>query len=187
MPVNHPNFVQHVVDFDRLSELALSSCDDVFCALGTTIRKAGSQAAFRKVDFDYPRLIADAGLRSGAQRFTLVSSVGADPNSRNFYLRTKGQLEQAVAAMPFQAVHILRPSLLLGTRAESRLGEGFAQSVLPLIGPLLGGQYRKYRAIPAETVAAAMVSVADVSATGVQVYEYDDIKKFGESRLRRAA
>ena len=176
MPVNHPKFVQQVVDFERISELALSSCDDVFCALGTTIKKAGSQAAFRRVDVDYPRMIAESGLRSGAQRFILVSSVGADPSSRSFYLRTKGELEQAVAAMPFQAVHILRPSLLLGTRPESRLGEGIAQKLMPLVSPLLRGRYSKYRPIAAAKVASAMVYVAGLSAAGVHVYEYPEIR-----------
>lgn len=185
MPVNHPNFVQHVVDFERLGDLALSSCDDVFCALGTTIRKAGSQAAFRRVDFDYARMIAEVGLRSGAQRFMLTSSVGADPNSRNFYLRTKGELEQAVASLPFAAVHILRPSLLLGTRTESRFGEGVAQAIIPIVAPLLRGEYSKYRPIPAQTVAAAMVYAAGTNVTGVHVYEYEDIKKFGEKALPR--
>jgi uncharacterized protein YbjT (DUF2867 family) len=183
MPVNHPNFVQQVIDFERLGEVTVSSCDDVFCALGTTIRKAGSKAAFRKVDLEYSRLMAEAGLRSGAQRFMLVSSVGADPNSRNFYLRTKGELEQALATLPYSAVHILRPSLLLGTRSERRFGEGLGQAVMPLIAPLMRGEYRKYRAIPAETVAAAMVYAAGLSATGVHVYEYDEIKRFGESRM----
>lgn len=177
MPLNHPKLDQRVVDFERLQELPVSSCDDVFLALGTTMRKAGSQAAFRKVDYEYPRRIAEAGLRLGAQRLVLVSSVSADPNSRNFYIRVKGELEQAVAPMPFEAVYILRPSLLLGRRAEKRFGEGIAQSLMPLIAPVMRGEWKRYRAISAETVAKAMVGAAQSGQRGVHVYEYDDIRK----------
>jgi uncharacterized protein YbjT (DUF2867 family) len=171
-----------VVEFERLLELPVSSCDDVFLAMGTTIRKAGSQAAFRKVDLEYPRRIAEASLRLGAQRLVLVSSVGADPNSRTFYLRVKGELEQALATMPFEAVHILRPSLLLGRRAEKRFGEGIAQVMMPLIAPVMGGQWRRFRAVKADTVAKAMVAATQSGQRGVQVHEYDDIVKLAESR-----
>lgn len=177
MPLNHPKLDQRVVDFERLQELPVSSCDDVFLTMGTTIRKAGSQAAFRKVDLEYPRRIAEASLRLGAQRLVLVSSVGADPNSRTFYLRVKGELEQAIAMMPFESVHILRPSLLLGHRAEKRFGEAIGQVLMPLMAPLMGGQWRRYRAIAAETVAKAMVAAAQSGQRGVHVYEYDDIVK----------
>lgn len=173
-----------VVDFDRLSPTDLAGADQVFCALGTTIKKAGSQAAFRKVDFECIASLARAAAEAGAKRFVLVSSVGADPNSRNFYLRTKGETEQAVSALPFEAVHIFRPGLLLGHRAEKRTGERLAQIVMPAINFLLAGELRKYRAIPAETVARAMVQVIRVGNTGTRIYEYTEIRAFGSSIVR---
>src|SRR5262249_62336295 len=99
----------------------LHGAQDVFCALGTTIRKAGSEAAFRKVDLEMPLRAAQEALKAGAEQFVVVSSVGADPNSKNFYLRTKGELEAELAKLPFGAIHILRPSLLIGRRQEFRL------------------------------------------------------------------
>jgi uncharacterized protein YbjT (DUF2867 family) len=169
-----------VVDFEHLSPADLAGADDIFCTLGTTIKKAGSQAAFRKVDYDAIVNLARAGLEAGAKRFMLVSSIGADPKSSNFYLRVKGETEQAVAALPFEAVHIMRPSLLLGHRQESRAGEGIAQTVMPLLNSLLCGPLRKYRAIPAETVAKAMVQAAESPAAGVHIYDYDQIGKLAE-------
>lgn len=180
MPLNHPKLDQRVISFDWLQELPVSSCDDVFLALGTTIKKAGTQASFRKVDYEYPRRIAEAGMRLGAQRLALVSSVGADPKSRNFYLRVKGELEQAVAAMRFESAHILRPSLLLGRRAEKRFGEGLAQAVMPLIAPVMLGEWKRYRAIPAEIVAKAMIGAAQSGQRGVHVHEYEDIVRLAE-------
>src|SRR5579872_661285 len=114
--------LEKVIDFDRLADLKIPAGAHVYCALGTTIRKAGSQEAFRRVDFEYPRALAE---RTAAARgkFVLVSSVSADAKSRNFYLRVKGDLEEAIRAMPLEAFHIFRPSFLLGDRKEKRSGE----------------------------------------------------------------
>ncbi len=172
-----------IVDFDRLSSADLAGADDVFCALGTTIKKAGSQAAFRKVDFDYIVNLARAAAEAGAKRFMLVSSVGADPHSPNFYLRVKGETEQAVSALPFEAVHIFRPGLLLGQRAERRTGERIAQIVMPVLNSMLIGALLKYRAVPAGTVANAMIRIAGTHSSGVHLHDYSQIKLFGESYL----
>jgi uncharacterized protein YbjT (DUF2867 family) len=171
------------VDFDHLSATDLAGANDVFCALGTTIKKAGSQVAFRKVDHEYVVNLARAAVEAGAKRFMLVSSVGADPHSGNFYLRVKGETEQAISALPFESVHIFRPGLLLGHRAEKRTGEGLAQLVMSKVNFLLAGGLRKYRAITAETVAKAMVRVAGTNTTGVHTYHFDEIKLFGESTM----
>jgi uncharacterized protein YbjT (DUF2867 family) len=149
----------------------------VFCALGTTIGKAGSQEAFRKVDFGYPKRLADLALQAGARQFLLVSSVGADPKSRNFYLRVKGELEEALNAMPFDAVHAFRPSFLIGDRAEKRAGETIAVPIARVLGSLLVGVLRKYRAISGDTVAAAMVGAARESRSGRWVYHYDEMRR----------
>ena len=119
----------HVIDFDRLASYAsLLAVDQILCALGTTIRKAGSQQAFRTVDFEYPAEIARLGIERGARHFLLVSALGADARSRVFYNRVKGELENAVLALPYRAHTIVRPSLLLGEREETRLGERSARN-----------------------------------------------------------
>jgi uncharacterized protein YbjT (DUF2867 family) len=173
--IDDPRLVQKAVNFDQLASLALPPIDDVFCALGTTIRTAGSQEAFRHVDVDYPLAAAHLGLKFGAKQFVLVSSVGADPASKNFYLRCKGELERNVAALPFQAVHILRPSLLMGHRAESRPAESFAIGAVKVFQFLFVGPLRRYHPISAQSVGNSMVSAALSGRQGVNVDEYDQI------------
>jgi len=111
----------------------LQGAQDVFCALGTTIRKAGSQEAFRHVDLELPLRAAEQALKAGAEQFIVVSSVGADPASKNFYLRTKGEIERELARLHFKALHILRPSLLIGKRPEFRLGEAIGMKIAPVL------------------------------------------------------
>jgi uncharacterized protein YbjT (DUF2867 family) len=163
----HPKLEEHRVDFERLQEARERfAVDDVFCCLGTTIRKAGSREAFRRVDHDYPVEAARLASSQGASRYLLVSAMGADPGSRFFYNRVKGEAEEAVRAVPFQAVWVVRPSLLLGEREETRPGEKAAELVLRPLGPLMRGPLRRYRAIPARDVAAAMVRLALSDGTG---------------------
>ena len=158
-------------DFANLDALAPElAVDDVFCCLGTTIRAAGSQAAFERVDFHMVVDLARATQRAGAKRFLVVSAVGASPRAAAFYSRVKGRMEQAVRELPFAAVHLVRPSLLLGDRAERRPGEQAAQAVAPLLAPLLRGPLAKYRAVPAEDVAAALVTLARRPAKGAHVH-----------------
>ena len=161
-PFRDPKLTQRVVDFERL-EAALTgiAADDVFCCLGTTIRKAGSQEAFRLVDHDYPLALARFAKAAGAGKFLMVSALGADPESSVFYNRVKGEVEQAIAANRLPATYFFRPSLLMGPRAEDRSGEKIAIAVGKLIAPFLIGGLRKYRPIHADTVAAAMVYVAN--------------------------
>jgi uncharacterized protein YbjT (DUF2867 family) len=171
----HPRLTQKIVSFENLHATDFASTEDVFCALGTTIRKAGSQDAFRRVDYEFPLAAARQALQSGAKRFILVSSVGADPRSKNFYLRTKGELEQAVSSLGFQAVHIFRPSILLGKREEFRAGERVATVIAPALNLALIGGLRRYRAIQAATVGKAMVAAARQEESGTKIYEYDQI------------
>ena len=166
---------ERLLDFDRLNELELPAGAHVFCALGTTIKRAGSQRPFRRVDFDYPRMLAERTAAAGG-KYMLISSVGADAKSRNFYLRVKGELEETIGAMGIEAVHIFRPSFLIGERAENRAGETFGVAATRAVGPLLVGGLRKYRAIEASTVARAMVAAAKTSLAGTFVYHYDEIR-----------
>jgi uncharacterized protein YbjT (DUF2867 family) len=148
----------HQVDFDALEAHAgLFGVDDIFCCLGTTIRKAGSREAFRRVDLDYPLQAARMGRAAGALQFLLVSAVGADSSSRVFYNRVKGEVEAAVVGVGYPRTVILRPSLLLGEREETRAGERVAEWVMRPLGPLMRGPLARYRPVEAEQVARAMV------------------------------
>ena len=170
----HQKLEQRIVNLGALEALVdLPHADDVFCCLGTTIKQAGSQEEFRRVDHDYIVAVARAGLRCGATQFLLVSAVGADPASRIFYSRVKGETEAAVRQLPYRAVQIFRPSLLLGKRSAFRLGERVAMLTAPILSLALLGKLRRYRPIAAATVAQAMVAIAKESPRGPNVFEYD--------------
>jgi uncharacterized protein YbjT (DUF2867 family) len=172
LPRTHPKLTHHVVDFDRLdAHTGVIEGQDVFCCLGATMRKAGSKEAFRKVDYTYPLTLARLALERGAERYLLVSALGANPRSPFFYSRLKGEVEEAVSALPFEGVYLFRPSLLTGDRAEERPGERRAEAALNALSFLLRGPLRKYRPTSARVVAAAMLAAAKAEPGGVRVYE----------------
>jgi uncharacterized protein YbjT (DUF2867 family) len=171
----HPRLIERRIDFDRLDTIEIPEGAHVYSALGTTIKKAGSEAAFRRVDFEYPKMLAVRAAAAGGARFMLVSSVGADKASGNFYLRVKGELEAAIALMPLEAALLFRPSVLIGDREEKRPAEATGVIVARAISFALLGPLRKYRPIPAGTVAEAMVSAAFSEVRGVHVYHYDEM------------
>lgn len=175
LDLQHPKLLVRLVDFDRLDAMEPFPIDDVFCALGTTIRKAGSREQFRRVDFEYPLALARLSSTMGARDFVLVSSVGAAASAGNFYLRVKGELEQAVERLRLTSLHVFQPSVLLGSRAEVRRGERLAQWLMTTFRFALAGPLRKYRPIHGRTVAAAMVSAANSGSAGLLVYRYQDI------------
>ncbi len=176
LPLTHKKLAQRVVDFDRLAEVAdVPRVHDVFCCLGTTIRKAGSQEAFRKVDYGYPLELARVAVRHRASQFLLVTALGANPGSRIFYNRVKGEVEEAVKRLQFDGIHIFRPSLLVGKRAESRPAERLTVALVPLVAWAFVGPLRAYRPIRADRVARAMVRVAKEAGRGVHVYESRDL------------
>ena len=177
LPSASASHEDHVVDFDRLDEQAdLFTCDDLFCGLGTTMKQAGSEAAFRRVDLEIPFEAAQLAHSQGATQMLLVSALGADPDARIFYNRTKGEAEQAVQEVGFEAVQIVRPSLLTGDRDETRLGERIGELALYLAAPVLIGPLRKLRPTPAEAVAHALVEAAADRPTGVHVYGPEAIR-----------
>ena len=169
----HPKLSEHVIDFESLPKL--SKTDDAFCCLGTTIRQAGSQAAFRKIDFDFVLNFATAAKAAGAKRFLVVSALGANAKSAVFYNRVKGEMETALKAMNFESLHIFRPSFLLGERAEARVGERLGVALFSALTPLMIGPARKVRPVAAKAVAQAMVAAANGTATGTQIVESDEI------------
>jgi uncharacterized protein YbjT (DUF2867 family) len=161
-----------VVDFDRLSNHAgLFAVDQIVCALGTTIKQAGSQDAFRRVDFDIPLAAANLGIEHGAKDFLLVSALGASARSRVFYNRVKGELEDALRTLPFRSITIARPSLLLGDRSEPRVGEEVAKR----FGWVAPGRYKPVRA---SRVAAALVAAARSVTPGMRILESDELQRF---------
>ena len=175
-PLTRAKVTQRVADLGSLSAEDFRGAQDVFSALGTTIRKAGSPEAFRRVDLELPLRAAQEALKAGAEQFVVVSSVGADPASKNFYLRIKGELEQELAKLPFRALHILRPSLLIGKRQEFRLGESIAITAAPVLDLLTLGPMRRYHSVSAESVGRAMVEAAKSGQQGVFIYEFESIK-----------
>jgi uncharacterized protein YbjT (DUF2867 family) len=145
--------------------------------LGTTIAQAGSQAAFRAVDHDLVLAVAQAAKGAGTRHVLSVSSVGASPAARNFYLRTKGQVEQALRQFGFDRLDIVRPGLLMGDRnGPSRPGEAWAMRAAPLTDALLHGSLRRYRSIPAQSVARAIIALARAGGSGAHVHEHDAIR-----------
>ena len=167
----HPRLANRIVQFERLeTQLQGVVCDAALCCLGTTIARAGSRDSFREVDVDYVLAFARAARAARAQRLVVMSSAGADSRSRNFYLRTKGEMEEELAGLGFASLDILQPGLLLGWRHEMRPLELAALAFMPLVNPLLFGRYAAFRAIPARRVAAAMVGATRSGRKGVQRY-----------------
>lgn len=158
------------VDFHRLSEHAeCFEVDWVFCALGTTIRAAGSQAGFIRVDYDYVLAVARLARERGVRDFLVVSAMGADPHSRVFYSRVKGEMERALRELGFPSLTIARPSMLLGERAEFRLGEEIGKR-LARLAPA------RWRPVHAAQVAAALVRAAHAAAPGVCILENPSLR-----------
>lgn len=183
----HPKLANRIVIFSRMAEqLKGMVAHDAFCCIGTTIAAAGSQEAFREADVDAVLLFAQAAKAVGATRFSVVSSARASSDSRNFYLRTKGEMEDAVAALGFPSLDIFQPSLLLGPRKESRPLETLGRLFAPLVNPLLTGSREALRAIPAETVAQGMVGAARRGGRGIYRYTYGAICQLAELKPHQA-
>jgi len=172
------NTEELIIDFDSLlNEGSLPSCDHVFICLGTTIKIAKSKDNFKKVDLDYSLAVARKALDSGAKKLTLISSVGADSKSKNFYLRIKGELEDAILDLGFESVNIFRPSFLIGKGGRRRAtSEKIFMKAAKIIDIFCIGSARKYRSIDAQIIAKKMSSTLD-AIPGVHYYYYDDFFK----------
>ena len=172
----HDKLVQQVVDFEHLERVETPAVDAVFCCLGTTLKLAGSQGAFRRVDHDHILACARAARAAGAGHFLLVSAIGADARSRVFYSLVKGETEAAVCARGYPSVTRVRPSFLAGARAEWRPGERLAIAVLSPLSFLVPARYRPVADI---AVARALVDAAARGRPGVEIIESDRLQAFG--------
>lgn len=171
--LKNPKLVEHLIDFDRYESWKyLVKGDVLFSCLGTTLKKAGSEEAQYRVDHTYQLQFAKAAEENGVQSYALISSAGADPESRNFYLKMKGQLENDVKDLNFEQLAIIRPGLLKGEREESRRGEKAAEIVLRFFNGI--GLFRKYRPVPVDTVALAMIRALK-SGDRYNIYELDEV------------
>jgi uncharacterized protein YbjT (DUF2867 family) len=161
LPFESARLANRIMRFETMEEqMRTVVCEDAFCCLGTTRRAAGSAAAFRAVDHDLVLRFARCAQNAGAKTMVAVSSVGAAPESPNLYLRVKGETELALDALRFRSLHLMQPSLLLGTRSQWRTAEVLGGLLAPLLNPLLLGRYARWRAIRASTVGAAMRAAA---------------------------
>tara|TARA_B100001250_G_C19647270_1_gene720975 strand:- start:23 stop:676 length:654 start_codon:yes stop_codon:yes gene_type:complete len=154
----HPKLKEILLNFnDKKSLEGLEAPDHLFCCIGTTIKKAGSQKKFKDVDFGIPLLFGNWSERNNVRSFSIVTSMGADRGSKIFYNRVKGEVENKIKKMSIPKINIFRPSLILGNRDESRPGEKLAQVVFKIINPLFFGPVKKYKAIEAKKIAVGMV------------------------------
>jgi len=167
-----------ITKFDSNLEHELSKIQthDVYCCLGTTIKKAGSQKAFRAIDYTLVVTVAELMREQESEQFIVISAMGADKDSKIFYNRVKGEMESSLQELDYPCLRIIRPSLLLGSREEFRLGERIGILLTPVLKPLMLGSLKKYRPVQAEKVAQFMVKMAhEEDISGVYVYESDMI------------
>ena len=179
--ITHPKLHEKVIDFDNLEQADVNLTEaDAYCTLGTTIKKAGNNEAFRKVDYTYPLTLGQMAKKQGAKQLLIVTSIGSNSSSRSFYTRVKGEIEESLRGLNLPTLQIFRPSLLLGNREEFRFGEGIASSISVVISPLLSGSLRKYKPIQARSVAKAMQRAALSGRSGIHIFESDQIAQLSE-------
>jgi uncharacterized protein YbjT (DUF2867 family) len=178
LQINHEKLTQQLVDFDSLTQYTdLLTGHALFCCLGSTKRKTPNLSDYRKVDHDYPLELAKIAGKNGIAQYHLVSSIGASAASSNFYTKMKGETEDDIIKAGLNCLHIYRPSMLSGKRNETRLMEVLINGLMKVINPLLIGGLKKYRSIPAQTVAIAMFKQSLINKTGVFIHPSDKIKQ----------
>lgn len=174
----HPKFEQKIHSLDELSESDIQFANDVFCCLGTTIKKAKTKENFEKVDFEYPLNIAALAKAQHVDHLLVISAMGASEKATAYYSRVKGKLEVELEKLELPRLSIIRPSLLTGNRKEFRLGERTGAAALKVLNPLLIGGLKKVRSISAEQVAHAMIAIAlTKNKQAVKIYKSDELAK----------
>lgn len=176
LSVNHPKLLQQVANFDTINNGI--TADDVFCCMGTTIKKAQTKMAFEKVDYEYPLKIAQLQFKVGSKHFFLISAMGASLQSSFYYSKVKGKLERDILQIGYEALYIFRPSLIVGNRIEYRAGEKFAIGLMKLLNPILFGPFKKFQSVQASAIAKAMLHYAENVQHGNHTILSDEIKKF---------
>jgi uncharacterized protein YbjT (DUF2867 family) len=176
-----PKVVQLILNFDNLAEYKEKiKADDVFCCLGTTMKKAGTKEKFYQVDYTYIFNIARIVSENQADSFNLVTAMGADKNSAFFYNKVKGEIEEAVSTLRFKQINIFRPSMILGNRKESRPLEKAGQIVASLLSFVFVGPLKKYKAIDSQVIAKGMLKAVRLKVSGIKIYNSDEIAKLGQ-------
>jgi uncharacterized protein YbjT (DUF2867 family) len=176
-----PKVREVVADVQNTTEIArMITGDDLFCCIGTTQKKAGTKENFRKIDHGIPLDIGKIAKKNGVKTFLYMSSIGANGHSSNFYLRTKGETEEALKALNFPSLIIVRPSMLMGKRKERRIGESIGKIIIGVLGVFMIGKLKKYRGIYADDVARAMIKLG-LNTTGFKIAESDELQSLANS------
>jgi len=176
--LKHDKLIEEVIDFDSLDTYTdMITGHAVFCCLGTTQKKTPDSSVYRKIDHDYPVKLAQLAFKNGVNQYHLVSALGANTSSPYFYTKLKGDTEADIKQVGLKCLHIYQPALLTGDRKEYRLGEKIITPIMKLIDPLLFGSLKKYRSIPAQTVAMAMFNESIKNTDGVFTHPSDKIKQ----------
>ncbi|HEY0031555.1 MAG TPA: oxidoreductase [Bacteroidia bacterium] len=177
---SHPKLREHVINFNVINDHQEDIKGDVlFCCIGTTIKTAGSKEAFAQVDEHIPLAFARIAKQNGLKQFLIISSLGADKNSSNFYLKVKGEVEAVLETINFESLIILRPSMLLGERKEFRLGESIGKFLMKTLSFVFIRKLKKYKAIEAKAVASAMVRLSKTATANAKIIESDEIQSIG--------
>ncbi|WP_075618449.1 NAD(P)H-binding protein [Paenisporosarcina indica] len=176
VPYSHPKLKTKIKNLNQVTESDFEGVDDFFCCLGSTIKKAGSKEAFEQVDLIAPIQMAKYAKAQGVKHVLVISAMGANSQSKIYYNRVKGTMEEKLASLSIPTVSIFRPSLLLGVRQEFRLGERIGEFAMKILKPVFIGPLKKYCAIEAEQVAFSMLQIAlDASSESVAIYESDSM------------
>jgi uncharacterized protein YbjT (DUF2867 family) len=179
--LTHEKVVEHIIDFEMMDELSFShSFDQAFCCLGTTIKQAGSQQGFYQVDYTHCVNFAKFAAKHQCRNLSVISSLGANPKSNNFYLQTKGAMEEAMQSLDWQTLLIFRPSLLVGKRAEFRILERLGGYFLQLLAPLMIGPLKRYRPIQMSCVAKAMSLMTAQNKVTSKIIESTEINSIAK-------
>ena len=185
LAISHSKLQEQIIDFEKLENFrAVIQSEHIFCCSGTTLKQAGSRAAFQKTNYGYPSILARIARENQLRQFVLVSTVGANEKSKIFSYRHKGVLEKLIIELKFPSTIIFRPFLLLDKRSGWRAGEKFRETILKGLTPFLWGSLKKYRPIHPQTLAAAMVEMAKVELKGTHIFESDQIQ-FYYDRLQK--
>jgi len=176
--IQHKKLTELVIDFDKLDDCADKITGHaVFCCLGSTQKKTPDIKDYHKIDHDYPLHLAHLAVKNGVEQYHLVSSLGADNKASNFYLKTKGEVENDLKKAGVKCLQIYRPAYLTGDRKEYRFADKLLTLLMAIINPLLFGSLKKYRSIPAQTVAMAMFKESIKNDEGIFIHPSDQIKQ----------